>query len=208
MISEYLQGKPPESSIKTFRISLIKKELVSLRWAKMKPRNNSMYVQIKGQWAQGFRKRWNYYSSSLFSNLFGGFQIFLSSSPTKELLNCALINGTEQDLRNVHLKKVPKPGSLTWWCRKILNSLSPMDTPNLQLHLEQFPLKMTWKLAEQLCHIKREKVHIKEGRRGWGTVSPKILSPVWLPIIRRDLINLDLLSEEQRVFIPHQAPQY
>ena len=35
-----------------------------------------------------------------------------------------------------------------WWCRKIQNSPPPMDTPNLQLHMEQSPLRKTGKLAE------------------------------------------------------------
>lgn len=53
-------------------------------------------------------------------------------------------------------------GSSKWWHRKILNSHLPMDTANLQLYMEQFPLKNNWKLAEQLIHIgKWGKSHMK-----------------------------------------------
>ena len=41
-------------------------------------------------------------------------------------------------------------------CRKTLNS-PPMNTPNLPLHMKQFPLKKTWKLAEQLLHVADKK---------------------------------------------------
>lgn len=50
-----------------------------------------------------------------------------------------------------------KSSDLRWLCRKILNSPPPRDIPNQQPHVEQFPLKQTQKLAEQLIHIsKRE----------------------------------------------------
>lgn len=43
--------------------------------------------------------------------------------------------------------------SSRWWHRGILNLLPHMDTPHLQLHMGQFPLKETPELAEQLLYV-------------------------------------------------------
>ena len=55
----------------------------------------------------------------------------------------------------------------------ILNSLPPMDTLSLQLHMETFPLKnpKVW-LSDDYILGKREGNHIKAGRRGWDKISP------------------------------------
>lgn len=61
-----------------------------------------------------------------------------------------------------------KPGCLTWQYEKILNSLPPKDTLNLQLHMEQFPPKKPCKPAEQLIHVqqhRREQGHMEAGRK-------------------------------------------
>ena len=65
-----------------------------------------------------------------------------------------------------------------WWSRKILGSLPPMDTLNLQLHIEQQSLRMTWKLTEKIFHnwVKR-KSQIETGRRGRDAVW---LGPIFL----------------------------
>lgn len=94
-----------------------------------------------------------------------------------------------------------------WWCRKILNSLLPTYTSNLQLHMEQFPLKTNWKLAEELLFIKGEKGHIEVDRRlGWGSCQK---SHLWCsdPQIRRDLTNPELLPEKQKICTPHHTLQ-
>lgn len=148
-----MQGNPPESSIKTTTIALIKKELVSLWWAKMKPRTIPRMSKLKDNEHKDPGKDGTITLAHCFPTWLGVSKYSCLPVPSKNYSTGL----AKQDLRYIHLKKVPKPGSPTWWCRKILNSLSPMDTPNLQLHLEQFPLKMTWKLAEQLCHIKRER---------------------------------------------------
>lgn len=48
-----------------------------------------------------------------------------------------------QDNNNVSVFKnrYREGGSWRQWCRKTSNSLLPMDTPNLELYMEQFPLK-------------------------------------------------------------------
>ena len=56
---------------------------------------------------------------------------------------------------------------------RILNSPPIMSTLNLQPQIEQFPLKETKKLDEQLLHIRQmTKTHTETGWRGWDTVSP------------------------------------
>ena len=56
---------------------------------------------------------------------------------------------------------------------RILNSPPIMGTRNLQPQTEQFPLKETKKLDEQLLHIRQmTKTHTETGWRGWDTVSP------------------------------------
>ena len=56
---------------------------------------------------------------------------------------------------------------------RILNSPPITSTLNLQPQIEQFPLKETKKLDEQLLHIRQmTKTHTETGWRGWDTVSP------------------------------------
>lgn len=53
------------------------------------------------------------------------------------------------------------------WChRKILDSLAPTDTTNLQLYMGKFPPKKACKLAEELFHNKRLNDHMERGGRG------------------------------------------
>lgn len=54
--------------------------------------------------------------------------------------------------------------SKNWYKRlewKILNSPSTRHIPNIQVCIEQFHLKKTWKLAKQLMHNKSYNVNIK-----------------------------------------------
>lgn len=63
--------------------------------------------------------------------------------------------------------------------RRILNSLSPMDIPNLQLHIKQFPLKKIWKLAENPLpqqRIKRPQPH-QDGQERQKCSVPKNPTP-------------------------------
>lgn len=53
-------------------------------------------------------------------------------------------------------------------CRKTLSSSPPMDTLNLHLCIEQFLLKKTRELIEQLLHIEE---HIETGRKDGDMVS-------------------------------------
>lgn len=80
-----------------------------------------------------------------------------------------------------------------------------MDTQNLQLSLEQFSLQKTCKLTKQLIHNKGQKEHIEAGERGRDVFSPKTPPLAWQPRIRRNLTNMELLSEEQEVCTPHQS---
>ena len=76
-----------------------------------------------------------------------------------------------------------------------MGSALPRDLPSLPLHMEPFPLKETWKLAEQLLHMANEKrATPKVGRRGWDVVSPSVH-----PWKRR--------KRKPPWGIPHQAPQ-
>ena len=57
--------------------------------------------------------------------------------------------------------------------RRLLSSPTPMDTPNLQLHTGQFPLKKIQKLAEWLLYIEQTRKYSKwNGRKGWDTFWP------------------------------------
>ena len=80
-----------------------------------------------------------------------------------------------------------------------------MDLTNLQLHMEQSPLKKTRKLAKNLLHSK--KGHMKIGRRGREMVSPKTPLPVQQTTIGRDFLKMKLLLEEQGVCAYYQGSQ-
>lgn len=94
-----------------------------------------------------------------------------------------------------------------WLSRKILHSPRPRKTENLQLHIEQFPLKETGKLAEQLLHSSKQKKDTRRQVGGAETVSHK--PHLWCrdAQIRRVLTNSELLHEERRVQNPRQPPQ-
>ena len=94
-----------------------------------------------------------------------------------------------------------------WWHRRLLNSLPLMNKPNLQLHMEQFPLKEIQKLAEWLLHIgQTRKIHNIRGRKGCDTLSiNSIPNPV--TYYREGTHNSQLLSEEWRFWSQPLAPQ-
>ena len=125
------------------------------------------------------------------------FQWLLETQPLK-LSNFFLIG----EVINYPWRAVVQDGGI----ERPWNSLQPMNTPNLPLHIEQFSPK-TWKLAKQLLHSKTLKGHTEAGRRGRDLVLPTTPPPGWLPVSGRNLTNMDCILEEQGVYAPYQAPQ-
>lgn len=52
------------------------------------------------------------------------------------------------------IKKGREKGNSRWWHRKILSLPPSTDTPNLQLHIDHFPLKSIWKVDKLLSTTK------------------------------------------------------
>lgn len=84
---------------------------------------------------------------------------------------------------------------------KILNSLPPMDTRNLQLQTEQISSEKTLKAgwATPIRWVNKKLKHIKAGRRGWDTTSPQTSPPHTPPLPQ-------FLPEEPSLPTPHWAP--
>ena len=82
---------------------------------------------------------------------------------------------------------------------------APTDTPSLQLHVEQRPLKKTWRLWVQKLLGEGRKAHIKAGRRSWDTTSPYTLAPAPRPS-QKGTRKPELLPEERRLWAPPHAP--
>lgn len=71
-------------------------------------------------------------------------------------------------------------------------------------HTQSNALLKESKLAEQLLHIKHRRTNTPKGRKGWDTLWP--YSPPHLSAIQcrgERGFNSQILSEEQRVWIPH-----
>lgn len=91
-----------------------------------------------------------------------------------------------------------------WWFRKILNSPPLMDTRNLQLRTDHFPLHEIWKLDQLLSTA-------KDKRTMWRQVEEAESTPptpqAQQHTIGRDLTKHVLLPEKQGIAAPHGAPQ-
>lgn len=73
----------------------------------------------------------------------------------------------------------PREGGPRWWCRKILNSPPPTDTPDTQLHMDHFFLEEKKSENQINCFFtKTDKMTLSKKRR---KVRDQILTKPPLP---------------------------